>query len=206
MKNYKHIPGFLSQKEIQECLAWKPPLNDAVFKNEHIGKVNSETVGGSVLCDFSQTEISREVAIFQGDATVISESPEIFHRIADRICDSDIPGDHVFFQAIWLGAGGKVRSHYDAGKPGYSTYKCNIYLQGPEQDSIWIDGDEFQYSIGDLSCFEANLYKHWLDKSDVPRMYLSYGFIVPIEFMGWEKDDPRIRLSDRIWRKFIGRV
>jgi len=80
-----------------------------------------------------------------------------------------------------IGSGGEIRKHYDVGIPGYITYKCNICVSGPENDLIYA-GKEF-LTINPLSlyCFEANLYKHWMNSSPIPRMHLSYGFILPCQ-------------------------
>jgi uncharacterized cupin superfamily protein len=95
--------------------------------------------------------------------------------------------------------------HYDAGIPGYITYKCNICVSGPENDTLFIDNSEFNLKLGDLYCFEANFYKHWVNPSEIPRVLLSYGFILPIEELGYKESDSRVRLSNRIWKIFISK-
>ncbi len=204
--NYRYIPDFLSSDEraLVLYLGKEFSPNSTLIVNEHIKKVNEGTKGFSVLCSLTKTSICETVSQFQGDATVISDVPDLFYEIADRIADKvGISKDHVFFQYISLGSGGKVSKHYDAGMPGYVTYKCNICVSGPSSDLIYVDKASFSLGLGDLYCFEANFYKHWMEPSSSSRIVLSYGFIVPIEDLGYKDTDPRVKLSNRIWGKFI---
>lgn len=178
--------------------------HDNYIDNDHIREVNKATRGYSILCDMTQTDISREVSKSQGDNTLFEKTPPIFRDIGERIANTlQINKDHYFFQYIYLGDCGIVKPHYDAGMPGYITYKCNIFVNGPDLDSIYIDKNTYTIQKLDLYSFEANLYKHWMGSS-VPRIHLSYGFLLPYADLGWT-DCPRIRLSNRIWRTFIER-
>jgi hypothetical protein len=199
------VPYFITAEEASQIINFNPPRQEVVIENEHIKTVNDATKGWSVLCDLTNTEVSNEVAKFQGDATLIEQVPEIFHELAERIAHKlSISSNHVFFQYIMVGGNGEVRKHYDAGKPGYITYKCNICVSGPSEDVVHVDDLDMLIGQHDLYCFEANLYKHWMDKSDQTRVHLSYGFLLPYSDLGWEENSPRIRLSNRIWRAYIG--
>lgn len=202
--NLKTISNFITQEEKNEIIDYsKECLKSKNIDDEHVRKINELTYGGSLLCDFSKSKITKEIIQYQGGGTFVETVPELFHSISDRISDTlKISKENVFFQCIVLGAGGKVSSHYDAGIPDYITYKCNIYVDGPE-DQLFIDKLPVTINPSDLYCFEANLYKHWVDTSNKQRVHLSYGFILPYEDLGWEKENPRIRLGERIWKTFI---
>lgn len=200
----KNIRNFITSNEVEEIIQYSPPKLKSI-DNDHIKKVNEATNGWSILCDLTQTSVSKEVAKFQGDNTLVDKVPSIFHNLADRISSSlSISKEHVFFQYIVVGKQGEVKKHYDAGKPGFVTYKCNICVDGPELDVIYVDRNEVSINKLDLYCFEANFYKHWMNKNDCPRIHLSYGFLIPYVELGWSESDPRVRLSNRIWRAYIG--
>lgn len=203
---FRSISNFISQEESEAILAYSPTRNDSIIENEHIRAVAEATNGWTVLCDLTKTEVSSEVAKFQGDTTCVDEVPRIFFELADRIADAlPVSRDNVFFQYIVLGSGGKVKKHYDAGKPGYITYKCNICVTGPEKDAIFVGDEIMSVSPLDLYCFEANFYKHWMETSEQPRIHLSYGFLLPYSELGWQGDSSRVRLSNRIWEAYIER-
>lgn len=206
---YKHLKNFISASESSQIIEignYLKPNENLEIENEHIRTINEGTNGFSILCDFSKTEISSSVAKFQGDATNVDTVPHLLHELAFRISEkTGISKDHVFCQYIKIGSNGKVMKHYDAGIPGYVTYKCNICVSGPEKDTLFIDDSEFSLELGDLYCFEANFYKHWVNSSETPRVLLSYGFILPIEELGYKESDSRVRLSNRIWKTFISK-
>lgn len=204
--NFKKVSNFITESEKQEIMDFvgNHKTHDTNILNDHIKEINMATNGWSVLYDMTQTSLSKEISQFQGDSTQIDEIPEIFHLLAKRISEVlTISSQNVFFQCIYLGANGEVRKHYDAGRPGYLTYKCNVFVEGPESDVIYVDDSVNKIEKLDLYCFEANLYKHWMDKSDKPRIHLSYGFLIPYDDFGWYENHPRIRLSNRIWQNYI---
>lgn len=196
------ISDFITKEEQSELKEYAAAMPSAEIANEHIRAVNEQIKGRSILCDLTKTDISNDVSAFQGDATTVQQVPAIFHVVGCRIAEKlKIIGEHVFVQCIASGDGGRVAPHYDAAAPGYITYKCNIAIDGPHKDSIFIAGRSVEVQPGDLYCFEANLYKHWAEPAP-PRTLLSYGFLIPLEDLGWDKNDPRVRMSDRIWKKF----
>lgn len=81
-------------------------------------------------------------------------------------------------------------------------FKCNLNVL-PDKDRICVDKDSFNLLECDLYCFEASLFKHWLDINEKERIILSYGFLLPYNDLGWNENSPRVRLSQRIWKKFI---
>jgi len=208
MKNQMNLivlNDFISEAEKNEIAEYSSQcLKPKQIDNPHIKKIDEHTMGGTVLCDFSCNEITKNVIPYQGSGTFVDNVPKLYHALADRISDElKVSNKNVFFQYIVLGAGGRVHSHYDAGMPGYVTYKCNICVSGPDEDSFFVDGQPVTIKPGSLYCFEANLFKHWMRTSDTIRIHLSYGFIVPNEDLGWEANSPRIRLGERIWKAFM---
>lgn len=177
--------------------------HESKINNEDIRMVNEQTNGWSVACDLTKTEPSQKVSFYQGDATNLAQVPQFFMDLADRIATTlVIDQSHVFFQYIHLGTGGKVLSHYDLGLPGYITYKCNVFVDGPEEDSLSVDKINVPLKKYDLYCFEASLFRHSMESTRYIRTHLSYGFLLPYQDLGWSENDPRVRLSQKIWRKF----
>lgn len=196
------ISDFLAKNEQLEIKEYASSMPKAEIFNEHIREVNDRIKGKSILCDLTKTSISKNISKFQGDATEVQEVPAIMRMIGCRIAEKlKISAEHTFVQCIASGDGGQVAPHYDAAMPGYITYKCNVAIEGPKKDLIFIAGRAVEIQPGDLYCFEANLYKHWANTAP-PRILLSYGFLLPLQVLGWNKDDPRVRMSDRIWNKF----
>lgn len=66
-----------------------------------------------------------------------------------------------------------------------------------------IDNDQYQLSPKDLYCFEANLYKHWLEPNPSSRIHVSFGYLLPYADLGLNNQSPRARLSDRIYKRFV---
>jgi hypothetical protein len=198
------LKNFLTQEEQPQIIQYAKSINPCTsIENEHIKKINDQINGFSVLCDLTQTEVSKSVAKFQGDNTQIESVPDLFYEIKNRICSlCDITDKNVFFQLISMKKGGRVAPHYDAACPGYITYKCNVVVKGPPTDVIYVD--KYPNTIEELSlyCFEASLYKHWADACEYDRILLSYGFLLPYRELLWDEDSPRVRLSNRIWKKF----
>jgi hypothetical protein len=71
-----------------------------------------------------------------------------------------------------------------------------------EDYQIFIGEDTLNISETDLYCFEASLYKHWTNEFKSRRVFLSFGFILPYENLGRDENDPRVRLSQRIYKYF----
>jgi hypothetical protein len=197
--------GFLTQDDVKIIKSFEKP-STAEIQNYHIKSVNDAAMGWTIMKDFSQTEVSKEVTRFQGDGTLVENVPDYYkdlgHRIAKAVQVSD---EHMFFQYIVVGSRGEIRKHYDAGKPGYVTYKCNLVVEGPPGDYIHVGDDIMVCPTLGMYCFEANLYKHWMEPSDTPRLHLSYGFLVPYADIGWDENHSRVRLSNRIWKSYMSR-
>lgn len=200
----KVINDFLPQEETNEILNFNYKPNDMFIKNKHIKEVNDSMKGWSILCNFSKNEVTNYISKFQGDSTNVDDVPNIFWYLSTKIADVlNINNNNIFFQYIYIGKNGQVKKHYDAGMPGFITYKANIVILGPKVDYIYVGKDKIEIKPNDLYAFEANFYKHWLEKSDIPRIHLSYGFILPYEELGYNENDPRVKLSNKIWKKWI---
>jgi hypothetical protein len=204
--NLKIVHNFISDEEQSEIIAYANnvrPENKEI-ENEHIRTINNQINGFSILHDMTCTDLSKSVARFQGDSTQIESVPEIFYKIKERISEViGINQEHVFFQCIHMKKGGRVAAHYDAATPGYVTYKCNVSVLSTIADIVHIDKTPVEVNEKDLYCFEASLYKHWVDKSEHDRILLSYGFLLPYSDLSWDSESPRVRMSNRIWKAFI---
>lgn len=203
--NLKKIKYFISKAEKKKILRLGDVFAESSLeiKNEHIKAVKDSLNGFSVLCDLTKTDVSKEISSFQGDSSVIEKVDDIFLDLSDKISKAiGISNKHVFFQYINSKPGGAVHAHYDASVDGYITYKCNIVIKCQERDKLYVDKNIVFLDELDLCCFEANLYKHWMDKSEEERVLLSYGFMIPYEEMGWKENDPRIRMQKRMSKYF----
>jgi hypothetical protein len=100
-----------------------------------------------------------------------------------------------------MNKGGKINPHYDASINGYINYKCNISVLSEDYD-IFIGDEKELIQQSDLYCFESSLYKHWTNEFNSRRVFLSIGFLVPYSVTNRSKEDPRVRLSQRIQKYF----
>jgi len=204
--NFVVKPDFLTSEDVEIIKSYEKPSIGEI-QNYHIKSVNDAVKGWSIMHDFNKTEVSKEVTQFQGEGTLVDEVPNYYRELGQRIADDvGISSEHMFLQYIVIGSSGEIRKHYDAGKPGYVTYKCNVSVAGPQNDQIHVGDEVLPITLQGLYCFEANLYKHWMESSDIPRIHLSYGYILPYATLGWEEDCPRVRLSNKIWKAYISRT
>lgn len=203
--NYIVKPNYISQDDVDFIKSFqKPEISE--INDHHIKTVNESVKGWSIMHDFSLTDISKEITQFQGDGTLIKDVPVYYKNLGHKIAsDLGIKSDHMFFQYILIGSGGQVKKHYDVGKPGYITYKCNICVDGPEKDHIHVGNELMPVTPRGLYCFEANLYKHWMDTCDVPRIHLSYGFILEYSELGFKEESSIIKLSNKIWNLYMSK-
>lgn len=201
------INNFITQdekQEMSECIR-SYRVHDVDMGNKQVRYITEQTKGFTAIYDFSNTDLTRQIARVQSDNRELGEVPPIFHEVKDRIAKAlNINTDHSFVQGILLGKGGRVSKHYDAGIPGYITYKCNVVITGPKDDMLYVDKEKWAINELDLYAFEANFYKHWLDASDEERVVASYGYIIPYADLGWESDSPRVKLSDKVWHMNTG--
>jgi len=173
--------------------------------NEHVRTTNAAINGHSVLYDLSNTPVSSEIADMQGGSTVESHSDTPIHHevVVERIRElTGITATDYFVQLINIGVGGRVIPHYDIPIDGYVTYKCNIVLAG--RHKIYVNKDPLTAMPGDMYCFEASLYKHWLNSHPINIKIASYGFMIKYEDLGRSLDDPRVRMSRRILKYVKG--
>lgn len=202
----KIFPLFLEDIDRSEVLNFTNTLSiqNREIKNKHIREVLDKTGGLSAIYDISKTEISHYISSFQSSENSLSSDtlPAIFLHLQNKISEKlSIEPHHSFLQIVKIDSGGRIPPHYDTAYPGYITFKCNISVQS-EDYQIWVDEKPFQISEGHLYCFEASLYKHWTESFTKPRVLLSYGFALPYHQLGRDQNDPRVRLSQRIFKYF----
>jgi hypothetical protein len=200
------IKNFISESKAKEILKLVNNLKtkDQSLHNEHISSVRSELKGESYMYDISKSEASSYLASFQSSENIQDSNtlPSEIIELSDYIAESvGIPSVNKFLQIIVQKSGGKIKKHYDSSYPGFVNYKCNLAVLS-ENYNMYVDKVKVNISQGDLYCFEASLYPHWSDRFQEDRVLLSYGFAIPYNELGLSADDPRVRLSERIYRMF----
>lgn len=203
-KSNKIIRNFISDSEVEQILEWVDTLESKqIDPNYHLSEISKDLKGKSCIIDISKTEKTKFITNFQAVSEVITkEVPNFITEIISRISNEiGIPTDHVFLQAVDMEKGGHITPHYDAAIDGYINFKCNISVLSKDYD-IFVDKTKLSIKEKDLYCFEASLYKHWTDKFEQRRVFLSFGFILPYEVLGRNENDPRVRLSKRIAKYF----
>ena len=204
--NFKKFSDFLSEGERIEILNFvlNFDLNLSEIQNFHIKTVRSELNGKSFMFNIDETEVSNYLSTFQSGSQVFSRNllPDTIINLKEKIsekCEIDL--ENCFLQIIKMKNGGKIRKHYDSTLPGFINYKCNISLMSDDY-TLFTNVENISVKQNDLYCFEASLYKHWTDEFKCDRLLLSFGFGLPLEKLGRKSDDPRVRMSDRIFRYF----
>lgn len=203
-KNIKHISNFITEAEKAIILEYIDNINiQSQLDNIHISEIYKKLNGNTYIYDISQTSTTKYLCDFQSSNNTLNiELPKIFHDISERISTAlNINTDNLFLQIIDNHQNGKIVPHYDTSIDGYINYKCNICIIGEDYD-INIDKDKLRITELDLYCFEASLYRHWTNTFNSRRVILSYGFALPYDILDRNIDDPRVRLSIRISKKF----
>jgi hypothetical protein len=204
IENHKVIRNFITKEEVIKILDWVNLLVSNKGKpNHHLSEITKDLNGKSTIIDISNNSLTNYITNFQSVSQVLKiEVPDFINRIIDRISHTiNIPKDNIFLQVVDMNSGGKITPHYDASIDGYINYKCNISVLS-EDYQIFIGEDTLNISETDLYCFEASLYKHWTNEFKSRRVFLSFGFILPYENLGRDENDPRVRLSQRIYKYF----
>lgn len=204
-QNHKIIKSFVSKDDSKEVKEWVESIKqDCNPKNHHISFIKSSLKGSSYMIDLSKTEITNYVCSFQSGYNILEiDVPPIIGLLVSRISSlAKIPSNNTFLQVINTEEGSTIKPHYDASVPGFINYKCNLSIVS-EKYTFFIEDSKIEVDEGDLYCFEASLYKHWSNSFFLKkRILLSFGFLVPYETLGWNKEFPRVRLSERIQKKF----
>jgi len=203
-ENHKIIKNFISDDEVNLIVDWVDSVNhNGNDSNHHLTELSKDLKGKSYMFDISNTQLTNYITKFQSISDVSKEIlPEFIYKIIDRISEEfNFPKDNIFLQSVDMNKGGKIQPHYDASINGYINYKCNISVLSEDYD-LFLDKDSIKIQETDLYGFEASLYKHWTNEFNSRRVFLSFGFIVPYDVLGRDKNDPRVRLSRRIERFF----
>jgi hypothetical protein len=196
--------NFITQDEANQIVNWLDSVNHTgEDSNYHLTELSKVLKGKSCIFDISNTPLTNYITKFQSISDVSKEGlPSFIFNIIDRISEEfNFPKDNVFLQAVDMNKGGKINPHYDASIDGYVNYKCNISVLSEDYD-LFLDKESIKIQETDLYGFEASLYKHWTNKFNSRRVFLSFGFLLKYEDVGRTINDPRIRLSKRIEKYF----
>jgi len=204
MDNFKLKKNFISKEESIKIIDWINSINHSVDEpNYHLKFLSKSLNGNSYIFDISNTDITNYITKFQSiSAASKEELPEFIYSIIDRISkEFNFPKDNIFLQAVDMKKGGEIKPHYDPSISGFINYKVNISILS-DNYLMFIGEDSIEIEEGDLYGFEASLYKHWTNKFDSRRVFLSFGFLLPYSLLNRSDNDPRVRMSKRIERYF----
>jgi hypothetical protein len=203
-KTYKIKKNFITKDEAIQIVDWVESVNhDGSDSNYHLTELSKTLNGKSYMFDISNTPLTNYITKYQSTSDVSREPlPDFVYKIIDRISEEfNFPKDNIFLQAVDMSKGGKITPHYDASIDGYINYKCNISVLSEDYE-LFLDKESVSIEETDLYGFEASLYKHWTNEFNSRRVFLSFGFILPYEILNRTENDPRVRLSKRIWKYF----
>ena len=204
LETYKLKKNFITKDEVNQIVNWIDSVNhNGNDSNHHLTELSKTLNGKSYMFDISKTPLTNYITKFQSISDVSNENlPEFIYKIIDRISEEfNFPKDNIFLQAVDMSKGGKITPHYDASIDGYINYKCNISILSEDYE-LFLDKESISIEETDLYGFEASLYKHWTNEFNSRRVFLSFGFILPYEILNRTENDPRVRLSKRIWKYF----
>ena len=203
-ETYKIKKKFISKDEVNQIVNWIDSVNHSGNdSNHHLTELSKTLNGKSYIFDISNTSLTNYITKFQSISDVSKEGlPSFIFNIIDRISEEfNFPKDNIFLQAVDMKKGGKINPHYDASVDGYVNYKCNVSVLSEDYE-LFLDKGSIKIQETDLYGFEASLYKHWTNKFNSRRIFLSFGFVLPYEILNRTENDPRIRLSKRIGKYF----
>ena len=203
-ETYKIKKKFISKDEVNQIVNWIDSVNHSGNdSNHHLTELSKTLNGKSYIFDISNTPLTNYITKFQSISDVSKEGlPSFIFNIIDRISEEfNFPKDNIFLQAVDMKKGGKINPHYDASVDGYINYKCNLSVLSEDYE-LFLDKGSIKIQETDLYGFEASLYKHWTNEFNSRRVFLSFGFLIPYSTKGRDKNDPRVRLSQRITKYF----
>ena len=203
-QTYKIKKNFITKDEAIQIVDWVESVNhDGSDSNYHLTELSKTLNGKSYMFDISNTPLTNYITKYQSISNVSREPlPDFVYNIIDRTSEEfNFPKDNIFLQAVDMSKGGKITPHYDASIDGYINYKCNISVLSEDYE-LFLDKESVSIEEADLYGFEASLYKHWTNEFNSRRVFLSFGFILPYEILNRTENDPRVRLSKRIWKYF----
>ena len=204
LETYKLNKKFITKDEASQIVSWVESVNHGGNdSNYHLTELSKTLNGKSYMFDISNTPLTNYITKYQSTSDVSREPlPGFIYKIIDRISEEfNFPKDNIFLQAVDMSKGGKITPHYDASIDGYINYKCNISILSEDYE-LFLDKESIGIEETDLYGFEASLYKHWTNEFNSRRVFLSFGFILPYEILNRTENDPRVRLSKRIWKYF----
>ena len=76
---------------------------------------------------------------------------------------------------------GYVEPHIDSSVENFAHYRANVFASSDKGGLPIIDGKIFNVEKGDLIIFQADYFEHstTVQQSDIPRVIVSYPFIIP---------------------------
>ena len=196
------IEAFLSESEIQSLLeALNFQHADKKF-NKNTQAIAELLKGVVIPYTFNDSPISTQIVEYQSGESPRKPS-DLLISLRDRIADKiKIKTEHSYLQILNMESAGSILPHYDASIPGYVNLKANIRLVGQKDDLFFYHDKVIVINPGDLYIFEASLYKHWSKQSISSRVTLSFGFMIPYKDLGYHGNEPRLRMSEKIMKKF----
>jgi hypothetical protein len=198
------LKNFITKGEVKQILTWVDSVNHiGNDSNHHLTELSKNLKGKSYIFDISNNPLTNYITKFQSISDVSKDPlPNFIDKIIDKIVkEFKLPKDNIFLQVVDMNKGGKISPHYDASVDGYVNYKCNISVLSEDYD-FFMDTKSIKIQETDLYGFEASLFKHWTNEFNTRRVFLSFGFLVPYDFLERDESDPRIRLSQRITKYF----
>ena len=203
-ENCRVLKNFITKGEVKQILTWVDSVNHiGNDSNHHLTELSKNLKGKSYIFDISNNPLTNYITKFQSISDVSKDPlPNFIDKIIDKIVkEFKLPKDNIFLQVVDMNKGGKISPHYDASVDGYVNYKCNISVLSEDYD-FFMDTKSIKIQETDLYGFEASLFKHWTNEFNTRRVFLSFGFLVPYDFLERDESDPRIRLSQRITKYF----
>lgn len=174
------IPNFINQDEINQLNAW-------VEK----GVENKWLDLGKSTNGATNQRLTTRMYGHRFNYPPVAHS--IFQRIREQLnfLNTEIIKNHGKDGIVvsYTKVGGDVYKHRDPSDGALSALRCNIITQGAEEGGkLFVDGNEINVNVGDLHCYLASDYDHYVTKIEgtKPRILWMFGFA--IEKQMWEKD------------------
>lgn len=207
--------NFADSNECNQVAEWLAELEEKQGENKrvtgYLKGIQETTKGFTAFYLYRDSEPLKDIRLsLQAEQPEVKEVPDFVHKIKKRVIDfwAYERMDEAFIQMVRFGRGGYVNKHYDPAPPGYVNCRANLYLCTGEDDHIIIEGNKIPLSSGDLLSFAPSVQKHWTNpyvpcgEQDERRLFC-YGFLMSYADLGLDEENSRVRLSQKIWRRFV---
>jgi len=212
----KLVNEFISPEEQEKLNVWFEEVKERHGENQVVDQdglrsLQESIKGWSIMRGLSDSEPLKQLvhSLIEDEKDDFGEIPQFVWDIRDRIIEEwkeEIPdlADNSFVQLTLVGKDGFVHPHYDPSPDGFVTCRANVFFSTWDGDHIYINKKLFPIQERDLICFAASIYKHKTEPSQCEkRAFCSFGFLIPYETFGIDHDDPKVRMSRRIWKHFV---